>query len=59
MNHDAKGISRWVVSMDRDDLCKDISDFAPIAAGETKYKCFDVNVDFYASILRKATKSIV
>lgn len=58
VNHDAKGISHWVVSMDRDDPWKDISDFTPIAAGETKYKCFAVNVDFYASILRKATKSI-
>lgn len=58
VNHDAKGISRWVVSMDRDDPWKDISGFTPIAAGETKYKCFAVNVDFYASILRKATKSI-
>lgn len=59
VNHDAKGISRWVVSMDRDDPWKDISGFTPTAAGETKYKCFDVDVDFYTSILRKATKSIV
>lgn len=58
INHDAKGISHWVASMDRNDPWKDISDFIPIAAGETKYKCLAVNVDFYASILREAIESI-